>query len=418
MSPILSRLFPARPAASVGALAAPTPASGSYRFAVASGYLGWMLDAFDFFLVVYCLTAIAGEFHRKDSDIALSLTLTLAFRPVGAIVFGLLADRFGRRLPLMLDLLFYSAVEVATAFAPNYTSFLILRALFGIGLGGEWGVGSSLVMEGAPAARRGFVSGLLQQGYAMGNLLAAGCYYFFFDTWGWRPLFFIGGLPALLALVVRLRVDESEVWQAQERRTFREILGELYRHRALLGSLIGLLAALNLAGHATVDMYPTFLQRQWGLSPTMRSAVSALALTGTLFGAMAIGYLSDRLGRRRAMALAFGLAVLIVPLWAFAPTLALTIGGAWLMQFLVQGAWGVVPAHLAELSPNAVRGSLPGFAYQMGALAASAIVYLQALAAERMPYSNAMAITAGSALVLAAIVSCLGPERKGRDLAA
>lgn len=388
----------------------------SYRFAVVSGYLGWMLDSFDFFLVVYCLTAIAAEFHRKDSEIALSITLTLALRPVGAILFGLLADRFGRRLPLMLDLLFYSVVEVLTAFAPSYTAFLVLRALFGIGLGGEWGVGSSLVMESAPAARRGFVSGLLQQGYAMGNLLAAGCYYFFFDHWGWRPLFLIGGLPALLALVVRLGVKESEVWQTQERRTFREILAELYRHRALLGSLIGLLAALNLAGHATVDMYPTFLQRNWNLSPTMRSAVSALALTGTLFGAMSIGYLSDRIGRRRSMALALGAAVLVVPLWAYAPTLSLTIAGAWIMQFLVQGAWGVIPAHLAELSPSAVRGSLPGFAYQMGALAASGVVYVQALAAERMPYSTAMAITAGVALVLAVIVSGLGQERKGCDL--
>lgn len=394
-----------------------TPSRASCRFTVLSGYLGWMLDSFDFFLVVYCLTAIAGEFQRKDSDIALSITLTLAFRPVGAILFGLLADRFGRRLPLMLDLLFYSAVEVLTAFAPNYTSFLVLRALFGIGLGGEWGVGSSLVMENAPVARRGFVSGLLQQGYAMGNLLAAGCYYFFFDKWGWRPLFFIGGLPALLALVVRLRVDESAVWQSQKRRTVREILGELYRHRALLGSLIGLLAALNLAGHATVDMYPTFLQRKWDLSPAARSAVSALALSGTLLGAISIGYLSDRIGRRRSMALALGLAVLVVPLWAFAPTLAWTIAGAWVMQFLVQGAWGVIPAHLAELSPSSVRGSLPGFAYQMGALAASAIVYVQALAAEHMLYSNAMAITAGAALVLATVASCLGRELKGRDLA-
>ena len=392
-----------------------TPAP-SYRYSVLAGYFGWALDSFDFFLVVYCLTAIASEFHKKDSDIALAITLTLAFRPFGALLFGLLADRFGRRLPLMLDLLFYSVVEILTAFAPSYGTFLVLRALFGIGLGGEWGVGASLVMEKAPTGRRGLISGLLQQGYAMGNLLAAGCYYFFFDRWGWRPLFIIGGMPALLCLVIRLRVHESEVWQAQKKRTVREILQELFRHRGLLFSMVGLLAALNLAGHATVDMYPTFLQRKWDLLPTTRSAVSALALTGTLFGALLIGYLSDRIGRRRSMALAFGLAVLVVPLWAFAPNLALTIGAAWVMQFLVQGAWGVIPAHLAELAPNSVRGSLPGFAYQMGALFASAIVYIQALAAERMPYSNAMAITAGSALVLACIGSCLGQERKGRDL--
>ncbi len=415
MSQNVSGLIAPESAAPAESPRAATPPAG-YRFSVLTGYLGWALDSFDFFLVVYCLTAIAAEFHRKDSDIALAITMTLAFRPLGAILFGLLADRFGRRLPLMIDLIFYSVVEILTAFAPNYAAFLALRALFGIGLGGEWGVGASLVMEKTPTPRRGLVSGLLQQGYAMGNLLAAGCYYFFFDKWGWRPLFFIGGLPALLCLVIRLRVSESEVWQVQKKRTVREILAELYRHRTLLFSMIGLLAALNLAGHATVDMYPTFLQRKWNLLPTTRSAVSALALTGTLIGALLIGYLSDRIGRRRSMAVAFGLAVLVVPIWAFAPTLALTIAAAWVMQFLVQGAWGVIPAHLAELAPSSVRGSLPGFAYQMGALVSSAIVYIQALAAEHMPYSNAMAITAGTALVLATIASCLGQERKGRDL--
>src|SRR4029077_12141114 len=174
---------------------------------------GWMLDAFDFFLVVMTLTAIAREFGKSDAAIALSLLLTLLFRPVGAFIFGLLADRYGRRIPLMLDLVFYSIIEVLSGFAPNYTVFIILRALFGIGMGAEWGVGASLAMEKVPARLRGLLSGFLQQGYATGYLLAAICYFLLFERLGWRPLFFLGGLPALLALFVRMRVAESAVWE-------------------------------------------------------------------------------------------------------------------------------------------------------------------------------------------------------------
>src|SRR2546429_8123870 len=180
--------------------------------ALLAGFLGWTLDAFDFFLVVVTLTAIAKEFHRTDKEIALSIALTLGFRPVGAFIFGLLADRYGRRLPLMLDLIFYSIIEVLSGLAPNFATFLVLRALFGIGMGGEWGVGASLAMEKVPARLRGLLSGFLQQGYATGYLLAAICYFLLFERLGWRPLFFLGGLPALLALFVRVRVKESAVW--------------------------------------------------------------------------------------------------------------------------------------------------------------------------------------------------------------
>src|SRR5205823_1239726 len=291
-----------------------TPLTASdQRATVVAGFLGWTLDAFDFFLVVMTLTAIAKEFGKSDAAIALSITLTLAFRPVGAFIFGLLADRYGRKLPLMIDLVFYSVVEVLTGFAPNYTSFLVLRALFGIGMGAEWGVGASLVMEKVPARYRGVVSGLLQQGYALGYLLAAVCYLVVFPRWGWRPLFFIGGLPALLALFVR-------------------------------------------------------------------------ALAG---------------------------AVVTIPIWAFAPTLTLLWTGAFIMQFFVQGAWGVIPAHLNELSPDAVRGFLPGFAYQCGVAIASQIPHMQALFATGTSYAQAMALSAATVFILGAVAAGLGPERRG-----
>src|SRR5881409_3990086 len=243
------------------------PLADDQRAAVVAGFLGWTLDAFDFFLVVMTLTAIAKEFGTSDAAIAFSITLTLAFRPVGALIFGLLADRYGRKLPLMADLVFYSVIEVLSGLAPNFTTFLVLRALFGIGMGGEWGVGASLVMEKVPPRLRGVVSGLLQQGYAAGYLLAALCYFFVFPRWGWRPLFFIGGLPALLALFVRPRVQESEVWRETRHENWTHLGRAIASNWRLFLYITGLMALMNMVSHGTQDMYPTFLQRDWAFSP-------------------------------------------------------------------------------------------------------------------------------------------------------
>src|SRR5438034_10721778 len=250
--------------------------------AVTAGFLGWTLDAFDFFLVVMTLTAIAKEFGKSDADIAASIGLTLAFRPVGAFIFGLLADRYGRKLPLMLDLVFYSAVEVLTGLAPNYASFMVLRALFGIGMGGEWGVGASLVMEKVPPHKRGMYSGLLQQGYAAGYLLAALCYFFVFPRWGWRPLFFIGGLPALLALYVRLRGSASEVWKRTRHADWSGLGRTIVSHWKLFLYIVVLMAGMNFASHGTQDIYPTFLKRHWGFGPGKVTALTALSMVGAL----------------------------------------------------------------------------------------------------------------------------------------
>jgi MFS transporter, SHS family, lactate transporter len=391
-----------------------TPVSrGDAWSALLAGFLGWTLDAFDFFLVVYCLTAIGKEFGQSDKAVSVSLLLTLAFRPVGAFIFGLMADRYGRRLPLMIDLIFYSVVEVATGFAPNFTSFLILRALFGIGMGGEWGVGASLAMEKVPAKWRGVLSGFLQQGYALGNLLAAFCFYFLFERWGWRPLFFLGGLPALLALFVRLRVKESEVWQKSKQESWSGIGASLVGHWKLFLYLVLLMAGMNFASHGTQDMYPTFLQRFWHMDAHGRSLISAISMIGAIIGGVVIGLLSDRIGRRRAIVLALLAAILVTPLWAYAPSTGLLILGALLIQFFVQGAWGVIPAHLSELSPDEIRGVLPGFSYQCGVLLASSVPALEALFAEHMSYATAMASTAASVFLVTAIIAGLGREKKG-----
>jgi len=388
-------------------------AAGDHRAALLAGFLGWTLDAFDFFLVVLTLTAIAREFQRPDKDIALSIAVTLAFRPVGAFLFGLLADRYGRRLPLMLDLVFYSLVEVLTGFAHSYITFLVLRALFGIGMGGEWGVGASLAMEKVPPKWRGMFSGLLQEGYAAGYLLAAVCYFFVFERWGWRPMFFIGGLPALLALFVRFRVKESEVWKKTRKESWSELGRAIVSHWKLFFYLTFLMMTMNFVSHGTQDMYPTFLQRHWGFSASRRAVITAISMVGAICGGLVFGFLSDRLGRRRSMIIALVGAMVMIPLWAYSPALGLLVAGAFLMQFMVQGAWGVIPAHLSELSADSVRGFLPGFAYQCGVLLAGSVAYIEAVFAQRMSYANAMAVTALTVFTFAIIATALGKERSG-----
>ncbi len=380
---------------------------------VAAGFLGWMLDAFDFFLVVMTLTAIAKEFGKSDAAIALSLTLTLAFRPVGAFIFGLLADRYGRKIPLMVDLVFYSVVEVLSGLAPNYTTFLILRALFGIGMGAEWGVGASLVMEKVPARLRGVMSGLLQQGYAAGYLLAAVSYLLVFPHWGWRPLFFIGGLPALLALFVRARVQESDVWRETRHETWSHLGRAIARNWKLFLYITVLMALMNMVSHGTQDMYPTFLERDWGWGPQARAALTAFSQVGALVGGVLCGLYSDRLGRRKTIGLALAGALVMIPIWAFAPATPLLVLGAFMMQFFVQGAWGVIPAHINELAPDGVRGFLPGFAYQCGVAVASQIPHVQALFAAHASYAQTMALSAGLVFIIGAVVATLGPERRG-----
>jgi len=385
------------------------------RAAILASFFGWTLDAFDFFLVVFCLTSIAGEFHRTDKQMVVALSITLAFRPVGALIFGIMADRYGRRLPLMIDLIFYSIVEVLSGLAPGYKSFLFLRALFGIGMGGEWGVGAALAMESAPPKRRGILSGVLQEGYAAGYLLAAIAYFCIFPRFGWRPLFFLGGLPALLAFYIRFSVAESQVWKRSAPQSWRKWGRGLLDHLPTMLYLTLLMAMMNFSSHGTQDLFPTFLERDWHISPRGRAAITAVSMIGAICGGIIFGMASDRIGRRRAMIIAFSLAILALPLWAFAPNLGLLVLGGFLMQFMVQGAWGVVPAHITELSPDSVRGFLPGFAYQCGVLIAGSISYLQTAYATHHSYAQAMALTMLSVFVIAVIVIGFGKENRGSE---
>ena len=387
--------------------------SSDHVYALIASFLGWTLDAFDFFVLVFVVPAVAADFGKTVPDIALAISVTLAFRPVGALIFGLMADRYGRRLPLMIDLVFFSIVEVASGLAPNYTTFLILRALFGIGMGGEWGVGASLTMEKVPRRWRGLLSGLLQEGYAAGYLLAACAYFFVFPTYGWRMMFFIGGAPALLAVFVRLKVRESAVWEKSKHESWSHLGRGIAGHWRLYLYLVLMMTMMNFVSHGTQDMYPTFLQKQRGFTPREAAVIAMIYNVGAILGGLTFGYWSDRAGRRRAMVTALLAGILVIPLWAYAPGTLLLVIGAFLLQFMVQGAWGVIPAHINELAPDSVRGFLPGFAYQCGVLIAGTVAYIEAVFAARFSYASAMALTALTVFTLAAVVVSLGREKHG-----
>ena len=394
--------------------------AGTHAPAVIAGCSGWLLDAFDFFLVTFCLTAMARDFHKSDAQIALVISMTMIFRPVGGFIFGLLADRYGRRRPLMINIAVFAVAEILTGLAPSFTALLIVRALFGVVMGGNWGVGASLAMEGASVSNRGMFSGLLQEGYAAGNVLAAVCYFCFFGRMGWRPLFFLGTVPAIaLVLFIQFRVKESTVWRGKSkvRLSWTEQRREAFSHWKLFLYLVIFMTMMLFSSHGTQDMFPTFLQREWHFSPERRSAITAFSGIGAILGGILFGHFSDQWGRRKAIIIAFVLAIAVIPAWAYAPNQALLIAGTFLMQFMVQGAWGVVPAHLAELSPDSVRALLPGFAYQSAGVIASSVVLIETAYAQKTSYATAMALTAISVFVLASVMAFVGREQHGKTFA-
>ena len=378
--------------------------------------LGWSLDAFDFFLMVFVVHAIAADFHAQVENVLYAITLTLMFRPLGALFFGWLAERFGRRPVLMVNILLFSAFELASAFAPSLTVLLILRALFGFAMGGEWGIGSSLVMESIPAGSRGAVSGILQEGYALGYLLAAIVYGLFYELIGWRGMFVIGVAPALLVLYIRMSVKESPVWEQSRHRRERLDYPALFRrHWKTFLYVILLMTAFNFFSHGTQDLHPTFLQVQHKLSTHTVSAIAIVANIGAIIGGITFGTWSQSVGRRRAIITAALLALPIIPLWAFSTTPLFLGLGAFLIQIAVQGAWGVIPAHLNELSPEEFRGTFPGFTYQLGNFLASYNAVLQGGIAKQHGgnYAMALATVAAVTAIMIVVITACGKEARG-----
>jgi MFS transporter, SHS family, lactate transporter len=385
------------------------------KHVVAASFLGWSLDAFDFFLLVFVLKDIAAEFHTDIENVTFAILLTLAMRPIGAFIFGRAADRWGRRPTLMVNILLYSALEFASGFSPNLTVLIVLRALYGIAMGGEWGVGASLTMESIPVHARGFVSGLLQSGYPTGYFMASIVYGVLFPYIGWRGMFMVGVIPALLVFYIRRTVPESPSWSREAAVERGGTLTVLKEHWKLGIYAVILMTAFNFFSHGTQDIYPTFLQVQHKLAPHVVSLIAIVYNIGAICGGILFGSLSERFGRRRCIIISSLLSLLVIPLWAFSATPVMLAIGAFLMQFTVQGAWGIVPVHLNELSPDTARGTFPGFVYQLGNLLASVNATLQAMIAAHYggDYGFALAIVAGTTAIVIAVLTALGTEARG-----
>jgi MFS transporter, SHS family, lactate transporter len=386
------------------------------RNAFIAAYLGWTMDAFDYFLVVLVYSEIADDFHVSLTRMAFLTTVTLVMRPVGAFLFGVWADKRGRRTPLMVDVVFYSIVGFACAFAPNYAVLLVLRLLYGIGMGGEWGLGAALALEKIPVEKRGFWSGMLQGGYSFGYLLAALAFLFIEPTFGWRGLFAFSLVPALVALFVRSRVGESEVWQ-QSVKANSTPARKIFRDPVVLKRfvyLVLLMTAFNLMSHGTQDVYPTFIKKGLGMSADTSIAIAIVYNIGAMIGGPLLGAYSERIGRRRMIVIAGLVALPIVPLFSLSTTAGMLALSSFLMQLCVQGAWGVIPAHLNELSPDAIRGFYPGVTYQLGNCIAALNLPLQEALAGRYSYPTALMVTVFPTLVLMMVLTWFGREARGR----
>src|SRR6201993_1167640 len=391
-----------------------SPQKGRHH-ALLAGFLGWTLDAFDFFVIVFLYDTLSHQFGVTKKAIVFTTTATLALRPVGALLFGLLADRYGRRIPLMANVIYFSIIELLCGFAPNFMVFIILRALFGIGMGGEWGVGASLAMEAAPVRWRGILSGILQSGYSIGYLLAAIAARFLLPVWGWRAMFWVGALPALLALYIRTKVPESEAWKQHRAASTFEVLRVVGREWKRFAYLVVLMTFMMFLSHGTQDLYPDFLQEVHKLSAATRANVAIIYNCGAIIGALIFGHLSQLAGRRRGMMAGLGLVLLVTPLWAFGHSLPLIILSAFLIQMGVQGAWGIIPVHLNELSADAARGLMPGLAYQLGILLASPTNSIQYALRDHFGYQWALAGFEVFTILSLAILLLCGTEAHSRE---
>ena len=389
--------------------------TSGWQYAVSAGILGWVLDAFDFFVVIFLVDALAANFHVEKRAIVWTISIALAMRPVGALLFGSLADRFGRRRPLIVCVLYFSTVTMLSAFAPNYAVFVILRALYGIGMGGYWGVGASLAVESAPRRRRGLISGLMQSGYPLGYLLTALAMESVLPHLGWRAMFCVGFAVAILISILAFRAPESSAWQLHHQRSIGTMFRVLWENRTGFAYLLLVMTVMSCLSHGTQDLYPDFLKSEHGFARSTVSEIAILYNLCAIISSAFFGHLSESMGRRHTIMLALGIALLALYPWAFGIAFSTLVVGACLMQFGVQGTFGVIPAHLNELAPNAVRSLFPGFVYQLGVLIGSPAVSIQYALQRRLGYPRALTLFEGVVIASLLVIFFLGPERKGRD---
>lgn len=395
--------------------------TAGWQFAAAASILGWILDAFDFFVVVFLFDTLAANFHVGKAAIVYTLTLTLAMRPVGALLFGSMADRYGRKLPLVFCVLFFSTITVLCGFAPNYLFFLVLRGLYGIGMGGYWGIGASYAMEMAPRRKRGVLSGVMQGGYPFGYLLAAVAMQVIAPRLGWRSMFFVGASLTALIVALTLIAPESESWKLHRTGSLRKIFSTLFHHMGVFGYLLLVMTAMACLSHGTQDLYPDFLKSIPGmpghrvLGMRMLYGIPIVYNIGAIVGTIFFGQISERVGRRRSIMIALVISLLSIPAWAFGTSLLPLVLGSYFMQTGVQGAFGVIPAHLNELSPDAIRGLFPGFVYQLGVLVGSPAVSVEFLLRDHLGYPWALTAFESCVIVALLFIFGFGPEKLGRN---
>ncbi len=404
-----------------------TPAPGGeqdalgWRFAVSSGILGWVLDAFDFFVVIFLLDTLSDHLHVGKKAIVWTISITLAMRPVGALIFGVLADRYGRKKPLMACVVYFSIITMLSGIAPNYLFFAAMRALYGIGMGGYWGIGASFAMEHAPRHRRGVLSGLMQAGYPFGYLLAAVAMQTIRPHLGWRAMFFVGASLAAVIVVLTAFSPESEAWKLHRMGSIVNLFRTLFRHMGSFSYLLLVMVFMSSLSHGTQDLYPDFLKSLpaikgatvLGMQPLF--GIPIIYNLGAIIGALVFGHISERLGRRRAMIGALLLSLISIPAWAFGGTVLVLIIGSYVMQTGVQGAFGVIPAHLNELSPDAVRSLFPGVVYQLGVLIASPAVSFEYILRDHLGYPWALTVFELIVILSLILIFALGPEKRGRS---
>ncbi|CAF1083392.1 unnamed protein product [Adineta steineri] len=418
------------------------------------GFLAWTFDAFDFFAVTLNIIPIGKSYNRTTTDITWGITITLMLRAIGAIIFGIAGDRFGRKWPFIVNIVLYALIEIGTGFCRTYGQFIGLRAVFGIAMGGIYGNCAATALEDAPIAARGLLSGLLQQGYACGYLLAAAFNVAITDhqRYGWRALFWFGGCPPLLVALWRVFLPETDAFlnvkkereaiananictdptikpPSSMRLFLRTVRPALVEHWPMLIYLVLMMAGFNFLSHGSQDLYPTFLSSTLQFSHSLVTITTIVANIGAIIGGMTIGYFSSFFGRRLSILVVLIIGGLLIPAYLLPRDKTIMVG-AFFQQMCVQGAWGVVPIHLMELSPGQFRSFVVGTAYQLGNLISSASSTIEAKAGQQFPkksltpnsnneeqydYGKVIIIFLSCVYVYLFIIIFLGPEKRNID---
>jgi MFS transporter, SHS family, lactate transporter len=405
-------------------------------------FFAWTWDAFDFFTVSLTVTPLALAFGKTNTDITWGITLVLMLRSVGAITFGIASDRWGRKWPFIFNNVLFIVLELGTGFCQTYEQFLAVRALFGIAMGGLYGNAAATALEDCPAEARGIISGMLQQGYAFGYLLATAFTRGLVDTTshGWRPFFWFAACPPVLIIIFRFFLPETQSFRDRvaARKAQGTVAGTfvkegkvaLRRHWLLLIYLVLLMAGFNFMSHGSQDLYPTMLTNQFNFTPNAVTVTQVVANLGAMTGGTVIGYCSQIFGRRFSIiCMCFLGGALLYP-YTFTKTHSVA-AAAFFEQFCVQGAWGVIPIHLMELSPGSFRTFVVGTSYQLGNLVSSASSTIEATIGERFPlhpkivkgksikrydYGKVICIFMACVYVYVVVLTFIGPERRGRSM--